>query len=57
MEQSDIIKKMINELFEKVIVEKELWSPIRDMIRIWYCADTLIRKNFKNQDTIWLRYV
>ena len=32
-------------------------AHIRDIIRIRYCIDTPIQKNFKNQDTIRLEYV
>jgi len=32
-------------------------ARVRDTIRIRYYTDTPIRKNFKNQDTIRLRYV
>jgi hypothetical protein len=47
-------------ILEKVQVELSLIiceARIRDTIRIRYCTDTPIRKNFKNQDTIRLGYV
>jgi len=44
-------------LVDMVTGKRNQWQSVKPGYEIRYCTDTSIRKFFKNQDTIRLRYV